>query len=364
MATIKDVAKRAGVSVGTVSNVLSGSTSVSAERRARIYAVMEELDYHPNYIARSLKARSSKTLGLIISDITNPFFPQAVRGAEDSAFQHGYLLNTFNTDDQIEREKQVLSLLRSRRVDGVLLVVAPSADGDVSHIRKTEESGIPIVCLDRIPPGVALDSVSVDNVAAAQLCVRHLISRGYRRIGIITGGLTLQTARDRLGGYKAALQEAGIEPDPGLIMEGNFRRDTGYRLGKNLLLLHNRPTALFVSNGMMTVGVVQALEETGFRCPADVAVVSFDDLPFSDVFQPHLTSLAQPAYQMGYEAAQLLIQRLQGKIKSRKRVTIRLEPELKIRESTIGSRLPDGSAKLAPVVRVPPAGCKSENEVA
>jgi len=356
MVSIRDVAKRAGVSVGTVSNVLSESASVSAERRARVLAAIETLDYHPNYIARSLKARSTKTLGLIISDITNPFFPLVVRGAEDCAFSHGYLLITFNTDDQIEREKQVLSVLRSRRVDGVLLVVAPSPDGDVSHIRKTVECGIPIVCLDRIPPGMALDSVSVDNVAGAQLCVRHMVGRGHRRIGIITGKLTLQTARDRLEGYLAALREAGIEPEPDLILEGNFRQDTGYRLGKDLLLLHNRPTALFVCNGMMTVGVIQALEETGFRCPADVAVASFDDLPFSDAFQPHLTSVDQPAYRMGYEGAQLLVGRLQGKIKSRKRVAVRLALELKIRNSTGGNRSTEGGMEFAPVVRVPPAG--------
>jgi len=358
--TIKDVARRAGVSVGTVSNVLSGSASVGAKRRARVYAAIQGLDYHPNYVARSLKARSTKTLGLIISDITNPFFSQVVRGAEDFAFQHGYLLTTFNTDDQVEREKQILSVLRSRRMDGVLMVVAPSADGDVSHIRKTKESGIPIVCLDRIPLGVAVDSVSVDNVAAAQLCVRHLITCGHRRIGIITGGLTLQTGRDRREGYLAALREAGIESDPELIMEGNFRRVSGYHLSKSLLLFPNPPTALFVCNGMMTVGVVQALKEAGLHCPADMAVVCFDDLPFSDVFQPHLTSLAQPAYQMGYEGAQLLIQRLQGKLKSRKLIAIRLLPELKIRESSIGDGAPGGGVEFAPAVRV----CKPGSGVA
>jgi LacI family transcriptional regulator len=352
MATIKDVAKRAGVSVGTVSNVLSGSANVAAERRARVYAAIESLDYHPNYIARSLKARTTKTLGLIISDITNPFFPQLVRGAEDLAFQHGYLLITFNTDDKVDREKQILSVLRSRRVDGILLVVAPNTTGDVSHIRKIEQDGIPIVCLDRLPPGIALDSVSVDNAAAAQICVRHLISRGHRRISIITGGLSLQTARERLKGYHLALREAGIEPDPELILEGNFRQVTGYRLGKQLLLLHAPPTAVFVSNGMMTVGVVQALEESGLHCPTDLAVVSFDDLPFSDVFQPHLTALIQPAYQMGYEAAQLLIQRLQGKVKSKKRVQIRLVPELKIRDSTVAVATQQERPELPSVVPV------------
>lgn len=360
MATIKDVAKRAGVSVGTVSNVLSGSDGVSAQRRAKVAAAIEALDYHPNYIARSLKAKTTKTVGLVISDITNPFFPLLARGAEDFAFKHGYLLNMFNTDDQIDREKQILSLLRSRRVDGLLLVVAPSADGDVAHIHKIEEAGIPIVCLDRIPPGLVLDSVSVDNVASAQLCVRHLISRGHRRIAIITGELTLQTARDRLEGYKAALHEAGIELAPELIVEGNFRRITGYRQGKSLLLLHKRPTAVFVSNGMMTVGLVEAVKETGLSCPGDVAVVSFDDLPYSDVFQPNLTSLVQPAYQIGYEAAQLLIQRLQAKTKSRKPIAIRLEAELKIRESTLGKIAEHASTPYAGITLNRPSDHKRD----
>jgi len=350
MATIRDVAKRADVSVGTVSNVLAGSGAVSPERRAKVMAAIEALDFHPNYIARSLKANRTKTLGLLISDITNPFFPQLARGAEEAAFQGGYLLITFNTDDRIERERQVLSLLRSRHVDGVLLVVAPSPDNDVSHILKTSESGIPIVCLDRMPPGLALDSVSIDNIAAAQLCVRHLITRGYRRIGIITGGLSLQTARDRLEGYRSALRDAGIEPERELIAEGNFRSQSGYRLGKDLLLLQNPPTAIFSSNGMMTVGLIQALNETGIRCPGDIAVVSFDDLPFADVFQPHLTSLIQPAYQIGYEGSQLMIQKLEGATPPHKRIHLRLVPELKIRESTQTGRIRENEMECSPAV--------------
>ncbi|HEY6271221.1 MAG TPA: substrate-binding domain-containing protein, partial [Terriglobales bacterium] len=240
----------------------------------------------------------------------------------------------FNTDDQIERERQVLSVLRSRRVDGVLLVVAPSPGGDIAHIRKTVESGIPIVCLDRVPQGITLDSVSVDNVIAAQVCVRHLITQGHRRIGIITGSLGLQTARDRLEGYKAALREARIEPEAELIVEGNFRQDTGHRLGKNFLLQRRRPTAIFASNGMMAIGLIQALEEVGVQCPADIAVASFNDLPLAEVFRPHLTAVAQPAYQIGYLGAELLIEQLRRKAPSRKKVRIRLEAELMIREST------------------------------
>ena len=343
MATIKEVANRARVSVGTVSHVLSGAALVSPGLRQRVIAAIRDLDYHPNYVARSLKVNETKTLGMVISDITNPFFPQVVRGAEDAALQHGYLLITFNTDDQIDSERQVLSVLRSRRVDGVLLVVAPG-DGDVAHIRNTIASGVPIVCLDRIPVGFAVDSVSVDNVKGAQVCVRHLISQGHRRVAIITGSLTLQTAKDRLKGYRAALEEAGIEPEAELIVEGNFRESSGYLLGKDLLLRHHRPTALFVSNGTMAIGVVRALEETGLRCPADIAIASFDDLPLAAAFRPHLTAVAQPAYDIGREGAELLIKRLQRRILSNKRVTIRLEPELKIRESTsAGSLIRDGN---------------------
>lgn len=336
MATIKHVAKRAGVSVGTVSNVVSGAVVVSSALQERVRAAIREFDFHPNHVARSLKVRRTKMLGMVISDITNPFFPVVVRGAEDAALKHGYLLVTVNTDDRLEREKQVLAVLRARRVDGVLLVVAPNR-GDVAHIESILAAGVPIVCLDRIPPGLKLDSVSVDSVKGAQVCVRHLISLGHRRVAILTGSLALQTARDRLAGYKAALAEARLKIDPALIREGDFRAESGYLLGKDLLLDRSRPSAVFASNAMMTFGLVRALEEIGLRCPDYLAVATFDDLPVSEVFRPHLTAVAQPAYEIGHMGAELLIRRVEGQQPDKKPVCIRLEPELKIRESTMGS---------------------------
>ncbi len=333
MATIKEVAREAGVSVGTVSNVLSGTVPVSADLRARVESAIRRLDYHPDFVARSLKARQTKTLGMVISDITNPFFPQMVRGAEDAALPRGYFLITLNTDDQAERETQVLSLLRSRRVDGILLVVAPP-HGRVEQIRKAVDAGVPVVFADRVPPQLAVDHVAVNNVKGAQVCIRHLIKQGHRRIAIVTGLLGLQTARDRLEGYKAALSEAGIEPSADLILEGDYREQSGYLLGKELMLRHTRPTAIFISNAMMTLGVVRAVEETGFRCPEDVAIATFDDLREFEVFQPHLTAVAQPSYQLGWRAAEILMDRIEGRIKSKKNVSIILEPELKVREST------------------------------
>jgi LacI family transcriptional regulator len=213
------------------------------------------------------------------------------------------------------------------------LVVAPNA-GDSTHILNLLKSGTPIVCLDRIDENVPLDCVSVNNIDGSQMCVRHLIQQGHRRIGIITGSPTLQTSRQRLQGYLAALKEAKITAQSEWIREGDFHEASGYRLGKELLLGHRRPTAVFVSNGMMTIGFIHALNEVRLRCPEDVAVACFDDLPLAEAFRPQITVVSQPAYQIGNQGAALLIDRLHGKTSSRTPVSICLAPELKIREST------------------------------
>jgi LacI family transcriptional regulator, galactose operon repressor len=350
MATLKEVAKRAEVSVGTVSNVINGTARVSGRVRERVLAAIKELEYQPNHIARSLKRKTTNMIGMIVSDITNPFFSQVVRGAEDAALMRNYLLLTFNTDDHVEREKQVLSVLRSRRVDGVLLVVAPSSERP-AHILDTINSGLPVVCLDRLPPEIKVDSVTVDNVVATQECIRHLISQGHSEIGIITGSLFLETARQRLQGYKKALEDAGIQIEQNLIYEGNFREETGYQLTRRILARADRPSALFISNSLMSIGALRAFEELGLRCPEDIALASFDDLPFTDVFRPHLTAVSQPAFSIGYAGAELLVQRIESKANSDTPIAIRLPTQLKIRESTLGFRQP-----MAPEAKLRPSG--------
>jgi LacI family transcriptional regulator len=192
MATIVEVAKRARASTGTVSNVIRGTVRVSPALRARVEAAIRDLDFHPNEIARSLKVNQTYMLGMVLPDITNPFFPQIIRGAEDKALERGFLLVAANTDEKLEREQRIVSALRSRRVDGILL--APTRGKDIDHIRRAIESGIPIVCLDRVPAGIKIDAVMLDNVRGAQDCVRHLIRTGYRSIAIITGSLELIVA--------------------------------------------------------------------------------------------------------------------------------------------------------------------------
>ncbi|HOL70459.1 MAG TPA: LacI family DNA-binding transcriptional regulator [Bryobacteraceae bacterium] len=337
MATIKEVAKRARVSVGTVSNVMSGAVSVSAALRERVERAARELSYQPNHVARSLKSRKTQTLGMVISDITNPFFPLMVRGAEDAAVKRGYLLNIFNTDDHVEREQTVFAMLRVRRVDGVLAVVAPHSSKP-AHLQQMIDAGTPLVCLDRLPPGLQVDAVVVDNAKGAAMCVRHLLSMGHRLIGMISGSSALQTARERVNGYRKALSEAGIPFNPDLLREGDFRLESGYRLAKDLILGNPRPTVLFVANGLMGMGAIKAIQEMGLRCPEDVAIAVFDDVPGADIFRPQLTVVSQPAYEIGYRGAELLIQRITGEIKSTKPVSVVLEPELKVRESTLGVR--------------------------
>ncbi len=332
MATIKEVATRAGVSVGTVSNVLRGATTVHLEIRERVEGVIRELDYHPNQTARSLKTSLTHLLGMVISDITNPFFPQLARGAEDAAIQHGYLLIASNTDDQVEREKRVLSVLRHRRVDGILLVLAPNR-GDIEHIQRILASDIPIVFLDRVPDGLPVSAVTTDAITGSEMCMRHMISTGHRRIAIINGDLELQTASHRLQGYKNALAEANITIDPDLILVGDFRFRSGYLLAKQLLLGGRKPTAIFVANGMMALGVFRAIKELGLECPADIAVAVFDDLPGNGSFWPEVTCVVQPAYQIGYQGVELLLRNREAG-KQGVASQIKLQAELRIGDST------------------------------
>ncbi len=294
---------------------------------------MRELDYHPNHAARSLKSRRTQTLGVVISDLTNPFFPLVIRGAEDAALKRGFLLNIFNTDDNVEREQKVFSILRMRRVDGILAVVAPSPDEPV-HIHQMLNAKVPVVCMDRSPENLHVDSVVVDNTAGALTCVRHLISRGHVEIAMISGPMELQTARARVEGYRLALSENGITPRPEFLQTADFRFESGYRLAKALCLGNPRPTAIFSANGTMGLGTVKAISEIGLRCPEDIAIAVFDDVPGADVLRPRLTVVSQPAYEIGCQAAELLMQRIAGEIASNQPIMIKLKSELHIREST------------------------------
>ena len=332
MPTLVDVAKRAGVSIGTASNVIRGTARVTQELRERVATAIRELQYYPGMVADDVKIKQTCMLGMILPDITNPFFPEIMRGAEDRAYERGYLLVTANTGESIEREQEVVSALRSRRVDGILL--ASASGSDTQHIRGAIEAGIAVVCFDRSATGVDTDAVLLDNVRGGQRCVRHLIRSGFRTIAIITGPLGLQSARERYQGYQDALQEAEIEITRSLVYEGDYRKESGYKLGKKLAKMRNRPSAIFVCNGVMTLGVLEAFDEMGVRCPQDIALATFDDLTGGGSFHPRLTTVVQPGYEIGSRAATILMDRVEGKLTGAPLV-VRIAPTLTVGESTI-----------------------------
>ncbi len=331
MSTIVEVAKRASVSIATVSNVIRGTKRVSPELQDRVQAAIRELDYSPNAIARGLKVKQTRMLGMVLPDITNPFFPGIIRGAEDTAFDRDYFLVTANTDEQIGRERRLLGALRSYRADGILLASAPGTD--TSHIRRTIASGVSVVFLDRPVAGVNADAVLLDNVRGARECVRHLRQLGHSRIAIITGPLQLQNARERLQGYEEALRESDVPIDQALILQGDYRLESGHRLAKDLLRGRTGATAMFVCNGVMTVGALNAFEELGVQCPRDISLATFDDLTLDHSSHSHLTAVVQPSYEMGARAATLLMDRIEGRLTGEP-IVLRVVPTLVIREST------------------------------
>ncbi|TMC88577.1 MAG: LacI family transcriptional regulator [Chloroflexi bacterium] len=329
-ATIKDVAAHAGVSVATVSAVINRNKYVSPNLAQRVQESITALGYERNSLAQSLKKQTSQTIGLIVSDITNPFFTSVVRGVENVANARGYSLILGNSDEDLKKEMGYMHLLESKRADG--LIVAFTL-GNHEYLHSWPAHRLPLVGIDRLPDNVSIDAVLIDNVAGARHAVEHLITLGHERIGIVTGLPGITTTEERLIGYQRALAAHGIPLDPALIVEGNSRIDGGERAALQLLAREAaRPTALFVTSGLMIISALQAINQMGLRCPEDIALVGFDDFEWAAVMYPRLTTVSQPTYEIGQKAAQLLFERLEKRDAAPQ--VVRLQPQLIIRESS------------------------------
>jgi LacI family transcriptional regulator len=308
MATIREVAERAGVSTMTVSRVINNSGYTSRDARERVEAAIAEMGYVPNALARSLRFKQTKTLALVLSDITNPFFTTIARGVEDVANRHGFNVIFCNTDESESKQAEYLNILLQKQVDGVLLVPARSTEGPVAFLRTR---GVPVVVLDRRVPECSADGVRGDSEQGGYELTKLLLGLGHRRIAILSGPPEVSTAADRVAGYRRALAEAGLDCDPALILHGRLRQEGGYQMAQHALAL--RPTALFAANNFIAIGAYRALGAAGLRVPDDMAMVAFDDLPAALILEPFLTVAAQPAYEMGQIATELLLARLSGK---------------------------------------------------
>lgn len=310
MPTIHEVAKRAGVGSITVSRVINNSGYISSETRERVEKAIAELDYVPNTLARSLRSRRTQTVGLMVTDITNPFFTTLARGVEDAANEAGYTVIFCNTDESAAKEEKYLNVLFQKQVDGLLFVPSQS---QASVIQLIQKHGTPVVVLDRRVPDVKVDTVRCDSVDGAYQLTRYLISLGHRQIAIMSGAVGVSTADDRVSGYQKALAEAGITMDEEYIFRGDFTPESGYAMTRQAISLPLRPTALIAANNFITIGAMKALQEVGMEVPEDIALVGFDDLPPAMVTFPFFTVASQPAYEMGTQAMKLLLERLEGK---------------------------------------------------
>jgi LacI family transcriptional regulator len=332
--TLRDVARLAGVSVATVSAVLNKKGTVGAESKRRVEEVMSQLDYHPDTLAQGLKTGRSHVVGLVVPDITNLFYTEAMGGLEAMARSRGYSVILSNSNEDPKQELENLDLLHSRRVDGVVLACS---SGHVAYDRLTMRR-FPIVFMDRLPSaGFSGRAVIVDNAGAAHTATNHLIGLGHVKIAIIAGRLDLSVGAGRLAGFRAAMQEARLPIRESYLQEGDFHPESGYQCGMRLMALPEPPTAIFACNNSMTLGLMRALAECQAPCPEQVSVLAFDDFPWAAHFRPQLTAVAQPVFELGWQAMRMLLAAMEPESPEAAEIKdplLILKAELRVRQST------------------------------
>lgn len=348
MANMKEIARMASVSLGTVSNVLNGSVRVREPLRRRVEEAVQAIGYQPSALARGMRREKTNMIGMVIPDVTNPFFPAVVRGAEDVAFAHGYRLVLCNTDNDHAKELVHLNELRTYLPSG--LIVIPSNFSDLTaQAESYKKAGAAVVCVDRLPKRWQGDSVTVANEEGSHAAVRHLIDLGHRHIAVITGPLHLTNSEQRLRGFRRAMAEAHLPVTPEYRQESQFDVASGRAKALLLLRMLPRPTAVFAANDLIALGVIEAIRELGLHCPADVSVIGFDDLAVSSLIDPPLASVYQPGYQLGATAARILLDRVSGEDGPARHMV--LPTELRIRNSVAPPREKEAAPAPATIAK-------------
>ena len=333
MVTIYDIAKEANVSPATVSRVLNRQGNVRDDTAQRVLRVAKAKRYAPNVMARSLRTKKSFLIGLIIPDIENPVYPAPVRGIQDVANRKDYSVIIHSTDGDERKEIETINRLIAVGVDGLIINISESCAFLGEEIKRLRKEALPIVALGPWHTDLEIDCVSVDNQQGAYLATEHLLKLGHRKIAIVLGPQENLSSRERFHGYKKAMDDACAKVLPDLILEGNFKMGSGYKAVKNLLARGEKPDAIFCVNDVMALGAMKAIQEEGFRIPEDIAVIGFDDIELAAISRPSLSSVAQPKYETGKIAAELLFQQIKGPLSEGKYYSI--EPNLAIRESTL-----------------------------
>lgn len=307
MSTIRDVAKRAGVATMTVSRVINNSGYVSEATRAKVEAAIVELGYVPNMLGPSLRFNQTNTLAVVLTDITNPFWTTVARGVEDAAHEKGYSVILCNTDESLQKQDQYLTMLLKRRIDGILFV---PADNKAEPVRLIQKQKVGVVVLDRNVPNVEVDIVRGDSFGGSYQLACHLVEMGHKHIAILSGPKNISTSIERVAGFRQAMEEAGLEHNLKNVYWGSFSQNLGCEMAEQALETTPRPTAFLAVNNFIANGALHTFSQFGLRVPEDISIVSFDDIPAIINPIPFLTVAIQPAYEMGYQATQLLLARL------------------------------------------------------
>lgn len=329
MATMKDIARLAGVSTSTVSHVINKSRFVSDEIAERVNNAAQQLNYAPSALARSLKMNRTKTIGMLVTTSTNPFFGEVVKGVERSCYHQGYNLILCNTEGDNQRMKASINTLLQKRVDGLLLMCS-TLEGERLDVFDRYPD-IPIVVMDWGPILFASDKIQDNSLQGGYMAAKHLIECGHKEIGCITGPLIRHQAQMRYEGYKRALAEAGIAINPDWIVESDFECEGGYQAFEKLYQRGKLPSALFVSNDMMAMGVIQAASQRGLRVPDNLSLIGYDDVHIAKFMTPALTTIHQPKYRLGKAAVDTLLYRLENPDTTAQ--VVQLEPTLVVRNS-------------------------------
>jgi DNA-binding LacI/PurR family transcriptional regulator len=333
-ATIKDVAAHAGVSVATVSRVISELNNVRPELRDRVQASVRSLGYRPNRMARNFRKQRTQFIGLIIADIENPFYTAMVRAVEDASYSKGYRLLLCNSDEHPAKEREYIEFMRDEYVAGV--IASPTVESETSY-QPLLDIGIPVVAIDRRALLTPVDTVMLDHEASAHDLTQHLIDYGHTRIGAIITDTAATSGKERMRGFLRALNENNIEADPELIQEIKPDEDAGFTATMGLLTMPNRPTALFCGNNVLTVGALKAIRQQKLNIPSDLSLVGHDELPWMSLLAPAITVSAQPIYEMGIRATELLMSRIEGERRPFKE--IRMKSTLIVRQSCASPRV-------------------------
>jgi LacI family transcriptional regulator len=330
-ATIYDVAREAGVSIATVSNAINGKGKISKKRRDEIFKIMERLQYQPSVIASALTGKRTYTVGMLIPDISNPFFAEIARAVEDQAHHSGYSVIICSTDNKDERVERYIALLEQKSVDGIIV---GTGIGNTEILSRLQKKQIPIAMIAREASSLEVDTVVADDYVGGLLAARHLTELGHRRLAILSENLKVSSSRERIRGFKQGLQDAGIPFEDESIVICEYKVEEGRRGALELLQRSgaDRPTAIFCCNDLLAIGALQAAKELKVRVPDELSVVGFDDTVLATVTDPPLTTVAQPMEHMGKLVFNLLIENLGKSDAIKQRVVLR--PELKVRGST------------------------------